>query len=343
MHMFYYALMLAFGVNLIGGSAFAVSIYPASQWQTRTPAQVGLIASTLDEFRQATGNRAGVIIKDGYLIYSWGSISSKFDWASAAKPVVSTMLFYAIKELKLSSVNALIADLGWDLIEKDETMTFHHLANMTSGYALPERPGAAWGYNDYAIALYNKSLFDRVFKQKPDVVVRAASRLGVLQFQDGALYGTARRGYGLVTSPRDFARIGWFWLNKGNWRGTQRLPASYFDSYMKPRVPATLPRTSGGINDYLSIGTTGGGTNQDFPGQGTYGYNWWFNSNRVIWPDAPADTIQARGHNNSESMFIIPSRKLVVAFKGRNSTSANAFADANRYLKILMQAFGPSA
>ena len=63
----------------------------------------------------------------------------------------------------------------------------------------------------------------------------------------------------------------------------------------------------------------------------------------MIWPDAPPDTIQARGHNNSESMFIIPSRKLVVAFKGRNSTSAKAFADANRYLKILMQAFGPSA
>ena len=71
-------------------------------------------------------------------------------------------------------------------------MTLHHLANMTSGYALPERPGAAWGYNDYAITLYNKSLFERVFKQKPDVVVRAASRLGVLQFQDGTLYGTAR-------------------------------------------------------------------------------------------------------------------------------------------------------
>ena len=54
---------------------------------------------------------------------------------------------------------------------------------------------------------------------------------------------------------------------KGNWRGTQRLPASYFDSYMKPLVPDNLPRTAGGINDYLDIGTTGGATNQNFPGQ----------------------------------------------------------------------------
>jgi CubicO group peptidase (beta-lactamase class C family) len=343
MHIFRYALLVVLSLNLVAGSASGVAIYPTSQWQTRTPAQVGLTTSKLDEFRRATGNKTGVVIKDGYLVYNWGSIGAKIDWASAGKPLISTMLFYAIKEFKLSGVNARIADLGWDLIEKDQTMTFRDLANMTSGYALPERPGAAWGYNDYAITLYNKSLFERVFKQKPDEVVRAASRLGVLQFQDGTLYGTARGGYGLVTSPRDFARIGWFWLNKGNWRGTQRLPASYFDSYMKPQVPANLPRTAGGTNDYLHIGTTGGTTNQNFPGQGTYGYNWWFNSNRMIWPDAPADTIQARGHNNSESMFIIPSRGMVVAFKGNNSTSANAFADANRYLKILMQAFGPSA
>ena len=261
MHIFNYALPLALSLNLIAGSASAVAIYPTSQWQTRTAAQVGLAKSKLDEFRQETGNITGVIIKDGYLVHSWGSVSSKVDWASAGKPVISTMLFYAIKELKLSSVNARIAALGWNLIEKDKAMTFHHLANMRSGYALPERPGAAWGYNDYAISLYNKSLFDRVFKQKPDVVVRAASRLGVLQFQDGTLYGTARGGYGLVTSPRDFARIGWFWLNKGNWRGTQRLPASYFDSYMKPLVPDNLPRTAGGINDYLDIGTMGGATN----------------------------------------------------------------------------------
>jgi hypothetical protein len=95
----------------------------------------------------------------------------------------------------------------------------------------------------------------------------------------------------------------------------------------------------GGTNDYLHIGTFGGGTNQALPGQGRYGYHLWFNPDRVTWPDAPSDTFQARGHNNAESMFVIPSRNLVVAFRGKDSTSAKAFADANGYLKILMQAF----
>ena len=332
-------LMLVVALVLYPASAAIVLVDPSSKWATRTPEQVGLIKTRLDEFRKVTGNEAGVIIKDGYLVYNWGSASGKFDWASAAKPVVSTMLFYAIKEGKLSSVDDLIRDEGWALSPKDQTMTFHHLANMTSGYALPEAPGAAWGYNDYAIALYNKTLFDRVFKQKPDVVVRASSRLGVLQFQDGKLYSTGRGGYALKTSPRDFARIGWFWLRKGKWRDTQRLAESFFDTYRQTQVAVDLPRTAGGTDDYLGVGTFGGGTNQEFPGQGRYGYNWWHNPNQTTWPDAPADTFQARGHNNAESMFVIPSRNLVVAFKGKNSKSANAFADANGYLKILMQAF----
>lgn len=318
--------------------AQTVNVFPSSTWSTRTPAQVGLSRAALDELRDATGNRAGVIIKNGYLVYSWGNIGAKFDWASAAKPLVSTMLFFAIRENRLPGVEALIENQGWNLIDKDENMTFHHLANNTSGYALPERPGTHWGYNDYGIMLYNRTLFDRVFRQAPNAAVRASSRLGPLNFQDGALYGSARGGYALVTSPRDFARIGWFWLNKGNWRGTQRLPRSFFDDYMRPRVPSSLPRTTGGTNDYLNVGTFGGGTNQAFPGQGRYGYNWWFNPGRSTWPGAPADTIQARGHNNAESMFIIPSLDLVAAWRGINSSSANAFRDADRYLRILVEA-----
>ena len=321
-------------------NAETVSVYPAKKWQTRTPAQVGLNAAKLNVFRDAVRPGNGVIIKNGYLAYSWGSLTRKVNWASAAKPVLSTMLFYAIEELKVASVDAPIMGWNWDLIEKDQTMTFAHLANMVSGYPLPEPPGDAWGYNDFAIKLYNMTVFDRVFKQPPDQAVRASSRLGPLQFQDvgrGSLYGTGSAKYRLTMTPRDFARIGWFWLNKGKWGGTQRLPASYFDTFMAPQVPAGLPRTAGGINDYLAIGTIGGGTDQDFFGQGRYGFNWWFNQG--AWPDAPADTIQARGHFNAESMVIIPSLQTVVAWRGKNSTAARAEADLNRYLGLLMQAF----
>ena len=61
-----------------------------------------------------------------------------------------------------------IADVRLGAGEKDRSMTFRHLGAMTSGYARPEPPGAAWSYNDYAIQLYQKTLFDRVFKEPPE-------------------------------------------------------------------------------------------------------------------------------------------------------------------------------
>jgi hypothetical protein len=91
--------------------AQTVNVFPSSTWSTRTPAQVGLSRAALDELRDATGNRAGVIIKNGYLVYSWGNIAAKFDWASAAKPLVSTMLFFAIRENRLPGVGADAAPL----------------------------------------------------------------------------------------------------------------------------------------------------------------------------------------------------------------------------------------
>jgi hypothetical protein len=332
---------------LVITSSGAHAVDPGTSWATRTPAQVGLITTKLDALRDATGwtpgsTFRGVVIKNGYLVYSWGDPKLKGDWASAVKPVMSTMLFFAIKELKTSGVNARIYQYGWPMTIPDQSVTWHHLANMVSGYALPENPGARWGYNDYAISLYCKTLFPKVFEQT--LVDVASARLGPLQFQDGAIIGSGRGGCQLFTSVRDAARIGWFWLNKGRWQGVQRLPASYFDNYRKNQVSATLPRTAGGpIDDYLGVGTSGGDTNQDFPGQGRYGYNWWFNQPKVSWPSAPADTFAAIGHRNAESIFVIPSRQLVFTCKCKNSATATAqFSDADKYLRLLVEAHAGS-
>lgn len=308
-------------------------VFPGSTWPTRTFAQAGLDENKIQQFvtnlqtNPPNGSSDGVIIKDGYLVKTWGSASGKLDWASAAKPVTSTLLFFAVNEGKLSSVDDLIRPyvqqkFNRDLITKDRSMTFRNLADMVSGYALPEAPGNAWGYNDYGIMLYNTMLYEMVYGQ-PDnanAVALDPARLGALQFQDGAIFG-GTSGYRLVTSPRDFARIGWFWLNKGNWNGKRLLPASFFDQYRQPDVPGSLPRTAGGLNDYLGVGTIGGGTDQNAHGPGIYGFNWWFNATvpdtgTLNWPDAPTDTFQANGHSNEEVMVVIPSLNMVVAAMG---------------------------
>lgn len=330
----------------------AGAVFPGAAWEFRSPAQVGMDAAQLDRFAGNVGG-VGCVVRNGYMVKTWGSQSAKADWASASKPVVTTLMFFALKEGRLSSVDALIRDFGWSLNVKDQAMTFRHLANMISGYSRSEDPGAAWAYNDYGIQLYVKTLFDRVYgTSNANAVAIDPARLGYLQLEDGALFGS-RGGYGVSTSVRDFARIGWFWANKGNWNGTQLLPQSCFDDYMRPYVPASLPRTCPSCltSDYLGVGSYGGGTDQTQYGPGIYGFAWWFNAMggvhpaSLTWPDAPRDTFQANGHFDGEVVTVIPSLRLVASARGNwgSFQPGNPAAGMNQNLKLLAQAVLPEA
>jgi CubicO group peptidase (beta-lactamase class C family) len=319
-------------------------VYPGRSWEIRGPREVGLNGARLDQFAARVGG-AGCIVKDGYLVKSWGEATLKRDWASAAKPVLSTLLLFAVAEGRLPSVDARVADLGWDLQPKDRTMTFRHLANMVSGYGRAEPPGAAWAYNDCAISLYARSL-EKVFGASLDAALR--ERLAPLQFEDGSIF-SSRDGRGVATTPRDFARIGWFWLNRGNWKGQALLPRELFDACVKPGVPADLPRTQTPGEEYLGVGSYGGGTDQTPYGPGVYGFNWWFNEpvrpgGERGWPAAPADTFQANGMWNRDVVTVIPSLRMMIAFCGGSLGKFEPGAvasEANENMKLLVEATMP--
>jgi len=290
--------------------------FPGKSWDEKTPQELGLDGAKLDAVAVALGSR-GCVVKNGYVVKSWGSQSEKGDWASSAKPVLSTLLLFALQEGKIKSVDQPIADFGWELLPKDRTMTFRHLATMTSGYTRPEEPGKAWAYNDYAIQLYQKTLFDKVFQGSPEVVFHDPKRFGALHLQDGFTFRKTNRR--MRASVRDFARVAWFWLNRGNWNGVQVLPREYFDEYMRPLVPKDLVvSVPAKTNDYLGIGTYGGESNHfSRSGPGIYGFNWWFNgtgamhAKTLTWPDAPQETMMSLGVRGNCSVMI-PSLQLVV-------------------------------
>ncbi len=318
------------------GEAITDRTFPGATWETKTPTEVDMDAAKLDQLASALGGR-GCVVRHGYVVKSWGSQSSIGWWASSSNPVLSTLLFYAIKEGKVSSVDGLV-DPWWNnaLIAKDKTMTFRHLGTMTSGYARGEAPGAAWAYNDYAIQLYVKTLAEKIFQQELYAAITDPARLGALQFEDGF------SGRYISTSVRNWARICWFWLNKGNWNGTQLLDRSFFDNYMKSQVPHDLPSSTQGGSDYLGIGTFGGGSAHwtDY-GPGIYGFNWWFNGtgrlhpSTNVWPDAPMDTIMTIGVGGNNSV-IIPSLDLVLVASGNWGGSQHA--DFNGLIKLLVEA-----
>jgi CubicO group peptidase (beta-lactamase class C family) len=319
----------------------AAARFPDRQWERRDPAAVGLEGIWLDRLADALGGK-GCVIKDGYVVKAWGSQSERSDWFSSAKPVLSTLLMFAIQEGKVASPDALLRDFGWKLSEKDQSMTFRQLANMTSGYGRPEAPGAAFAYNDYAIQLYELTLFDKVFRTSPEAAANDPRRLGALGLEDGLQFRAKDRR--MSSSVRDFARIAWFWLNRGNWNGKQVLPESYFRDNLKPQVPSDLPYTRPAeTDDYLQVGTYGGGSDQvRVAGPGNYGFNWWFNDTgaRLTWPDLPRDAFASLGAKGNNS-FIIPSLNLVLVSASGDWSSfipGDTNTRMNGLLRLLMHA-----
>lgn len=322
--------------------------FPGREWELKSPVDLGLDENAIDAVAVALGSR-GCMIKDGYVVKSWGSQSEKGDWASSAKPVLSTLLMFAHHEGKVKSFDQQIADFGWNLSEKDRGITFRHLGSMTSGYARPEGPGVAWAYNDYAIQLYQMTLFDKVYQGVPETIFHAPERFGILQLQDGFDFRKTNRR--MRASVRDFARVAWFWMNRGNWNGQQVLSRDYFDQNMRPQAPADLPLSvPAATDDYLKIGTYGGESNHYSDcGPGIYGFNWWFNKQvgtqvgTMTWPDAPPDTVMSLGVRGNCTAMIPSLNLLVVAANadwGKND-AGDPNSVLNQRLKLIVAAGTP--
>ncbi|MEG9328396.1 serine hydrolase [Salinimicrobium catena] len=83
-------------------------------------------------------------------------------------------------------------------------------------------------------------------------------------------------------TPRDWARFGLLYLNKGEWNGEQVLEPSWIDYTVKPT-----------------------------PGSdGEYGAHFWLNAGGV-YPNVPKDLFSANGFHG-QHVFVIPSKDLVV-------------------------------
>ena len=360
----------------------AAAAFPGPTWQEKTPEETGVNRSKLDALKHNLSipkpdRSAGCVLKDGYFIYAWGAFDQRHNWASASKPILSTMLFAAMAEQRVKDPDSLIHPFWPGLRSIDETMTFRHLADMMSGYACGDKdkngkplpPGSRWAYNDCAIMLYARTM-DKVFGGDGGMPSGALTALvkatherftSPMQFQDKELFEKGRGR--VVASPRDFARLGWLWQNKGNWNGKQLLPREFFDEYVKADValntPTTQSRLKPPFDDYLGVGSYGGGINQG-EGQGIYGFNWWFNKCLTVpprnppllaWPSAPPETFVALGRGGKDGMISLTSLGLVVAaYNDASPTWGDAIINEppdpqdilNQNLKLLMEAVAES-
>jgi CubicO group peptidase (beta-lactamase class C family) len=311
-------ILCVFRVNGEGG------IFPGATWESRSPEQAGLSREKLEALNKLVGGR-GCLVRHGYLVYSWGDQSKSSDVASAFKPVLSTLLLTAVQEGRLKSVDDLVVEFEPRLKTlnngKDDVITWRHLASQTSGYGLVEPPGAAYSYNDFALALYYDTLTEKVFGTNGTEILRT-HLAEPLQFEDAATFDAFRRADRqgrLALSVRDFARIGLLYLKNGRWRDKEVLKPEFVRMAINSPIPADTPLTSGREANMLPGQRTVGGTRNITPvGPGYYSFNWWLNrtnkSGQRLYVDAPPDTYVASGHGGKRTLWIIPSLDLIVCW-----------------------------
>jgi len=276
--------------------------------------------------------------------------------ASACKPWYSHFLFVAIEAGKLASLEVKanvfeprLNDLNAALGHKDREITFRHLANQTSCYGVKERPGTAFNYNDYQMALFWDTLFLKVYGVTYDTVdakVLHPQLTDILQCQDNPtlmVSGTNREMGRLGVSVRDFARFGLLYLRKGNWKGKQLIRARHATMAVTSPLPASLPESTEELAEIIrgqrTIGRVARRQEQG-PHRGSYSWLWWTNGTdrggKQRWPDAPADTYGAFGAQGN-AMVVIPSLDLVVSW---SSPAVNEVSAQNEALKRLVQGEG---
>ncbi len=321
---------LILSLNFCVGAA----TFPGTNWETRPPAEVGLDVAKLNAIQTYLGGR-GCIVRNGYLVYSWGNITTRGDVASAAKPWYSTLLFKAVEEGKLASLDTkavlyepALTNINATLGYKDANITFRHFANQISGYGVQESPGSAFDYNDWQMALFWDTLFLKVYSAtcaNVDATVLQPKLTDFLQCQDSPTFmafGTGDRPGRLAVSPRDFARFGWLYLNRGNWNGTQVLSQAHAMMAVTNALPLAIPRTAGVAAELLpgqrSIGSTTIPDNQT-DHDGCYSWLWWVNgiqrNGLRRWPDAPTDVFTCLGHANGQrGIAVMPSQNIVISW-----------------------------
>jgi CubicO group peptidase (beta-lactamase class C family) len=303
---------------------FSERVYPGATWEVRRSEEVGLSREKLDALQELVGGR-GCVVRHGFMAYSWGDQAKSSDLASAFKPLLSTLLFLAIQEGRIESVEAQVADFEPRLRTlnrgKDAAITWRDFAFQTSGYGLAEPPGQAYSYNDFALALYYDTLMQKVFQESGTQVLK--TRLAEpLQFEDGATFeafGPKDRPGRLALSVRDFARFGLLYLRLGRWRETELIKPEFVRMAVHSPLSPDTPLTSGRESEMLPSQRSIGGTRNITPvGPGFYSFNWWLNgtnqAGRRHFADAPPDTYVASGHGGKRTLWIIPSLDLIVCW-----------------------------
>jgi CubicO group peptidase (beta-lactamase class C family) len=289
----------------------------------------GVPDTVIDPISGTKAGGAGMIVRHGQLVHSWGDIDKKQEMKSVTKSMGGIVLGLAIDANKLT-----LASKGVDFIPTfgtppdtnaslgSDVITLAQLATHTSGFAkdggfqaIEAPPGTVWKYSDGGLnwlADVLTTVYQEDLKTLADAQVwqvLGLNKVGTIGddvfWRTNAKRPPTRNGgtlqyrelaSGIEANVNAMARVGLLFLRKGKWKDTQVLSEAFVTRVQTP----------------LNSGLT---SPAGFPGAATdYGVLWWTNKSGLM-PNVPQDTFWAWGLGE-ELIVVIPSLDLVITRNG---------------------------
>lgn len=316
-----------------------------------SPAELAAFQAAAEYSRQ-TGGQTLAVMRDGALLFedyrAPEMIGQARLLASGSKSFWCVAAAAAAGDGKLS-LDEKAADTltEWRSDPRKSRITVRQLLSFTSGLAsgvrelqggngdkfqaalaLPAEyePGTAYTYGPSHLTAFGALLYRRLGEDPLKFLERRVlSRIGMnvaLWRRDGGNQPIMASGAALTT--REWLKFGQFVLLAGNWNGTSVVPGFLLAECLRgsaanPSYGLTFWLNSAPGFDPRAI-RTGGGTANSRTDQG------------YIYADGPRDLFMAAGAGN-QRLYMIPSRRLVVARQAENHRDWNDAEFLSRLLK----------
>jgi CubicO group peptidase (beta-lactamase class C family) len=288
-----------------------------NDWQFEAPEEHGMDAALLEQLHQAAASssiKAIVTVRGGVVVdefYNEGyNQDSVFRLASCSKSFTGALIGLAIEQGYISGVDAKAAEFRpglqgdplkeeitvWDLLTHTSGLEWYEW-NGGNSFGLLHRepnwvdyitsrpmvaePGALFSYSTGGSHLLAAILQEAVGTTSADFCQEFLfDPLGM----DSAVWreddqGITDGGNGVSMTVLDAAKFGQVYLDGGNWRGRQIIPADWAEDSVKEQFPR--------------VGNSG-----------SYGYQWW------IRPFGGYDAYYAMGHGGN-FIYVVPELDLV--------------------------------
>jgi CubicO group peptidase (beta-lactamase class C family) len=270
-----------------------------------------------------------LLIRDGYIAAEWQrgiSTHERLGMASATKPLFSSVLGIVVEEGRLPSADAKVIDYYPEMMDveegegpklgrfakpEDRDITFRQLISNMSGYMKPgETPDSTFHYQTFGMNILTHAIaklygyydsdhpnklpgFGKLVEEKIRDHIGGRWGYKYFNFKHPRKAKIGIFGYytNVEASARDMARMGYLWLNWGNWAEKQIIPEQWLREATRTatNIKANCPEE-----------------------QWRYGYAFWTNEHGKLWPDLPRDSYAASGAG-PKHILACPSLNIVVA------------------------------